>query len=257
MLKIEHYHYMKMEPKPDHRYDSGRPYWCLDYYKNNMSVYNINGDVIDIEPNSLYIAPPNVPTIHRSVNNKPWTHTAITFYADREYIDKFSIPYMTPIYISNPNTLEQLMFDMQNQNLSQTDFKWEAITSYLKIIIIYIHDMLYVKPKDYYVNIGDDLQTVKHIIMNSTHMHWTIESMASLANMSPRSFLRKYKEIYGRTPIADLYEFRFIRSKRLLEDGYSINYIIKTSGFKSAQHFCDFFKRHSGMSPSQYRNKIK
>ena len=46
-----------------------------------------------------------------------------------------------------------------------------------------------------------------------------------------------YKQIYGKSPIADLYDFRFTHAKRLLDNGFSINYILKTCGFKSPQHF--------------------
>ena len=246
-----------MEKQTDYRYKKGRPYWCLDYYKNDMNLFDDNGDIIQSLPDSVYIFSPNTPTIHQSANNKPWVHTTITFNTDAEYMNSLSIPLMTPIHIEKTKELEQLMFDMHTHKLSQSDLSHAAQNAYLELILIYIHDLLYVRPMDYEVSVGDDLQEIRNTVMNSTHMYWTIESMAALSNMSPRNFQRKYKEIYGKSPIADLYDFRFVRSKRLLENGFSINHILKSCGFKSAQHFSDFFKRHAGITPSEYRKQNK
>lgn len=128
--------------------------------------------------------------------------------------------------------------------------------AYLTLILVYIHDFLNLYERDYKTDSGDDLQQVRHVVMSSTHINWTLEQMAALANMSVRSFTRKYKQVYGKSPVADLYDFRFTRSKRLLKSGYSINYILKTTGFKSAQHFSAFFKQRAGVTPSEYRTFI-
>lgn len=255
MLNILNYYYMKMEKQTEYEYKDGRPYWCLDYYKNTMLLLNENGEPIISEPDSVYIIPPHTPTMHNSANQKSWVHTTVTFYADNEYMNSLSIPYMTPIHVPNVRELEQLMFDMHSHKLLQSDLSLSAQNAYLALILIYMHDLLYVRSKDYKVNIGDDLQVIRNTVMNSTHMDWTVDSMAALANMSTRHFTRKYKEIYGKSPISDLYDFRFLRAKRLIENGFSINHILKSCGFKSAQHFSAFFKRRAGITPSEYRKQ--
>ena len=256
-MNIINLFYMKMEKQTEYEHKNGRPYWCLDYYKNSMILFNSNGAPIVSEPDSVYIIPPNMPTIHNSANQKPWIHTTITFYADNKYMDNLSVPYMLPVHIPNPQELEQLMFDMHSHKLLQSDLSLDAQNAYLSLILIYIHDLLYVRPKDYKVNVGDDLQVIRNIVMNSTHMDWTVDSMAALANMSARHFTRKYQEMYGKTPISDLYDFRFVRAKRLIENGFSINHILKSCGFKSAQHFSAFFKQRAGITPSEYKKRNK
>lgn len=257
MLKYKTYFYLKNEKQTSFTYTSGRPYWVLDYYRNNMTLLDINGNEIKAKPNSVYLIPPGMPTKHISTKGGSWVHSTITFDADENYIEQFSIPPMTPICIKNPIELEELMFSMESCQLSGSRFKEESLNAYLLLILICIHNLLNTYSTDYRTNSGDDLQQIRHTIMNSTHINWTLDTMSTLANMSLRHFQRKYKETYGKTPIADLYDFRFTRSKRLLESGFSINHIINSCGFKSAQHFSSFFKKHAGCTPTEYKKQKK
>lgn len=252
------YFYLKTENNTDCIYKHGRPYWSLDYFKNSMTILDKSGNTITTEPDCIYLSIPNAPTEYRSAVSNSWVHTIINFEADREYMDSLEIPYMTPIYPSNKKGLEQLLFDMEDCHLSSSAFKQDALNAYITLILIRLHNLLQNYSNDYKVNEGDDLQNVRHIVMNSTHIYWTVDMMAALANMSVRGFQRKYKQIYGKAPIADLYDFRFVRAKRLMDSGYSINHILLSCGFKSAQHFSSFFKKRAGVTPTQYkRGKYK
>ena len=145
------------------------------------------------------------------------------------------------------------MFDMQNKAISNSQFTQELKNLYLQLIFIFVHDIVHTHKEDYKVEAGDDLQRIRHTMMNSPGVSWTVEKMANMANISVRSFQRKYKKLYGKTPIADLYDFRFTKSKRLLDTGYSISHILNSCGFKSPQHFSRFFKERAGITPSQYK----
>ena len=249
--------YLKIENNPSLVFENGRPQWGFEYFKNNMTVYGADGKAVKVKTDSILIIPPDTYFRTDSADGKPWTHTCITFDADEAYMKKLNFPCMTPIHIDKTKELEQLMFDMEDKQLSSSQFKQDAQDAYLLLILLTIYDNLNVPSKDYTLNAGDDLQKLRHTVMNSTGVFWTVERMAAQANMSVRGFQRKYKEMYGKSPIADLYDFRFIRAKRLLDTGYSINHILNSCGFKSPQHFSTFFKKRSGMTPTEYLKNIK
>lgn len=255
MIKFLKYFYTRLETQLEYTHTEGRPYWVLDYYKNSMLLFNADGETITSEPGSIYIIPPNTPTQHISANNRPWAHTTITFEAERGDMDEFALPYMTPIHITDVKELEQLMYDMESKQLSSSRLKQKAQEAYITLILLCVHDAVNKYNKDYKTNSGDDLQQVRHTVMSSTHIPWTIERMAALANMSARGFQRKYVQMYGKPPIADLQDYRFTKAKRLLDSGFSISFILNSCGFKSAQHFSNFFKQHAGMTPSEYRKR--
>ena len=127
---------------------------------------------------------------------------------------------------------------------------------YMMLILTFLHDEVHPPEKMYEVKAGDDLHSLRNTIMNSTATPWTVESMAKRANMSVSTFQRQYKKLYGKTPIADLYDMRFRKAKLLLETGYSIPWILNSCCFKSYQHFLNFFKKRAGITPTEYR-KLK
>jgi AraC-like DNA-binding protein len=252
-INTKDYYYLKIENNPHFIFETGRPYWCFDYYKSKVQVLDKNGEYTMCDTDTFFIIPPDIRTEIHSADESAWTHTSVTFFSDYEFMDKFKLPYMTPIKIENFKELEQLMFDMQNKAISNSQFTQELKNLYLQLIFIFVHDIVHTHKEDYKVEAGDDLQRIRHTMMNSPGVSWTVEKMANMANISVRSFQRKYKKLYGKTPIADLYDFRFTKSKRLLDTGYSISHILNSCGFKSPQHFSRFFKERAGITPSQYK----
>ncbi len=250
------YFYLKIENIPYCEHEHGRDYWCLDYYKNKMELLDSDGNMIKSDIDSVYLIPPNTRTVHKSSNGKPFTHTTACFYADRKYMDSLNIPYMTPLHIENTRELEQLMLELENKQLSDSEFKQNEQNAYLELILMCLHDTIQNSTCNYSDDSGEDFHTLRHTMMNSPGAFWTIEAMAARTNMSVSGFQRKYKKIYGKSPIADLYDFRFQQAKKLLSTGYSNTYILNSCGFKSLQHFSRFFKEREGVSPSEYKKKI-
>ena len=246
---------MKMEEQTEFFIENGRPYWVLDYYKNSMMLLDTDNKIVVSEPSSVYLIPPGTPSRHISAEQKPWVHTTVTFDSENKYMDAFKIPYMTPVHIADVRDIEQLLFAMESVMLSDSEFRQTALDAFLTLILVYLHDYIITYDDKRKTNPGNDLQQVRHTIMNSTHIPWTLEHMAAHANMSVRNFTRKYRQIYGKPPMTDLQDYRFIKAKRLLDSGFSISFILNSCGFKSAQHFSNFFKRHAGITPSEYRKR--
>lgn len=249
------YFYLKRENRPEHIYNAGSEYWFLSYFKDDMYVLDGENNEITAPHDTLYIVPPHTRMYYKSVSGGPFVHTLFMFKADKEYMDKLRLPYKTPIQIKNTGRLEELMFNAEKCDISASDFKQDGIDAYLTLILIFIHDNIHSIGEDYRCESGEDLQLVRLNVMNSPGVLWTVEDMARLANMSVSGFQRKYKKLYGKSPIADLYDFRFTKAKRLINSGYSNTYILNSCGFKSLQHFSRFFKERAGMSPSEYRKR--
>jgi len=83
---------------------------------------------------------------------------------------------------------------------------------------------------------------------------WTIPEMASLANLSPSRFSALYLRFFGKSPLDDLIESRLHRAGSLLgQTSLPIESIAELCGFHSLAHFSRLFRKHRGISPSQYR----
>jgi transcriptional regulator GlxA family with amidase domain len=85
----------------------------------------------------------------------------------------------------------------------------------------------------------------------------TVESLAAHANMSPRTFARKFQEQTGTTPLQWLLTARIDRARQLLEEtDTSIDQTAYLCGFGSAVTFRSRFRRVVGLTPTEYRSRF-
>ena len=75
--------------------------------------------------------------------------------------------------------------------------------------------------------------------------------------MSPRNFIRRFKDATGHTPLSYIHTIRVTMAKRLLEDGQqSIQEVSQAVGYEDVIFFRDLFKRHTGVCPTEYRTRF-
>ena len=95
---------------------------------------------------------------------------------------------------------------------------------------------------------------VQESIRKSLNRPHDVAAMARVANMSPRTFARRFKESVGTTPQRWLRTERVALAKGLLENtSLSMEEVALRSGFSDAQVLRQHFKRSVGTSPSAYR----
>ncbi|WP_432708145.1 helix-turn-helix transcriptional regulator [Pedobacter sp.] len=85
---------------------------------------------------------------------------------------------------------------------------------------------------------------------------WTVEEMASIADMGTTTFTEKVKNYSGFSPLNYLINIRISEAiKQLKKSDANITEIALTTGFYSSQHFATTFKKLTGYTPSQFRKK--
>lgn len=85
----------------------------------------------------------------------------------------------------------------------------------------------------------------------------SIESLAARAGMGPRNFIRRFKAATGRLPRAYVQMLRVWAAKDMLEHGAtSIQSVSSKIGYDDVAFFRALFKRHTGMTPGEYRERF-
>lgn len=85
----------------------------------------------------------------------------------------------------------------------------------------------------------------------------TIEDIAGKFGVSPRQFIRRFKKATGEPPLVYLQMTRIENAKRQLEISEdSVNEITWRVGYEDINSFRRLFKKHTGLSPREYRNKF-
>jgi transcriptional regulator GlxA family with amidase domain len=84
-----------------------------------------------------------------------------------------------------------------------------------------------------------------------------IEALAKRAAMSPRNFMRRFKAATGRLPGEYLQLMRINTAREMLENGVrSIQEVCQRTGYADVSFFRSLFKRHTGMTPAEYRARF-
>lgn len=82
----------------------------------------------------------------------------------------------------------------------------------------------------------------------------SVETLAEVAGMSRTSFAEGFKAAFGYPPMAFVRDVRLRTAADLLHDTkLGAGAIARRVGFSSRTHFINAFRRHSGMTPGQYR----
>lgn len=104
-----------------------------------------------------------------------------------------------------------------------------------------------------------DKQTLLAPAVAYIHRHYTHEAMnaqklSELCGISYEYFRRLFKYLYGVSPVEYINRLKLTRAKELLSDGsYSVSEAAFESGFSDLSYFSRFFKRKTGISPSEYK----
>ncbi len=84
-----------------------------------------------------------------------------------------------------------------------------------------------------------------------------IKQLPSIANMSQRTFERRFKKATGMTPLTYLQQLRVEKAKDLLETtNDSFDEIAYQLGYNNCGAFRKIFTRYTSLLPSEYRNRF-
>ena len=86
----------------------------------------------------------------------------------------------------------------------------------------------------------------------------TVEELAAVAHLSPRTFARRFRSATGTTPLQWLLAQRVVAAQRLLEStNLSVEHVATRCGFGSAATLRMHFARVAGTSPAVYRRQFR
>lgn len=84
----------------------------------------------------------------------------------------------------------------------------------------------------------------------------SLVTLSEKVYLNPSYLSRRFKELTGKTLSDAITEERISGAKFMLkEEGHKIGKIASLVGYESAAHFTRIFKKNTGLTPQEYRDK--
>jgi transcriptional regulator GlxA family with amidase domain len=103
----------------------------------------------------------------------------------------------------------------------------------------------------------EKIRTAEEYLQQHYNLDVSIKTLADRVGMGPRNFIRRFKAATGHLPGAYGQMLRVAAAKELLEGGApSIQNVCARIGYGDVGYFRSLFKRHTGMTPAEYRSQF-
>jgi len=101
------------------------------------------------------------------------------------------------------------------------------------------------------------IKAVEEMLQQRFNEALPIKILADRAGMGPRNFIRRFKAATGHLPGAYCQMLRVLAAREMLERGAaSVQTVCANIGYEDVAHFRGLFKRHTGMTPAEYRSRF-
>ncbi|MDO5155769.1 MAG: AraC family transcriptional regulator [Eubacteriales bacterium] len=237
-----------------------RPYGSGDYlflyFMTKMKV-TFGETIVTALPNSFLLFPKDAPQIYEAENKfqNGFIHFSVK---DPGFTDHYRIPVNQIVYLPNPQSIADLLRDIHMEYNAKQEFYEERI-DYL-MHLLFIHFSRQLTTQTAYSGWNQELYEVfrdaRTEILTHIDREWTSESMAALTHLGISQFYHYYQEFFSISPKAELLDARIERAKYMLRvDHAPVGYVAISAGFQSFSNFTRYFKKHCGMTPSEYASQ--
>jgi AraC family transcriptional regulator, transcriptional activator of pobA len=149
-----------------------------------------------------------------------------------------------------------------SSNLSSTkSYKEQVIDRLMQIMVYEIIGLMEDSEKEFlmkreYISAENIMQKFLSLIQNESIAYLNVTEYANLLHISPKYFSSVCKKLTGKTASEIINDEIIKQSSFLLRNNQlSIKQISSRLGFVNQSHFGTFFRRHTGLSPQQYREQ--
>jgi len=220
------------------------PYMDLTYLLSGQMEYYINDEHVTLSAGDAILFPPG------SIRKRLLTDTPVCYAS---FNIQFNTPFTSPVYghikqcvRSNTEYLLELMEKELNTVSSEKSEKCTALFSYL-------FAQLTETACD---RENPRIKSIKQYVINNLSRELTLEEIANSIHLAPNYCSSFFKKETGVALMQFVLQERLAMAKRLIiTTDQPLHKISEKCGFEDYNYFSHAFKKHVGMSATQYKNK--
>ena len=143
--------------------------------------------------------------------------------------------------------LAGFLFDRDHSSTCSTCYEAEFRTLWAKLCEHVSPPVTYIDPE-----LITSLDTVRQYISDNSDYQHKLDTLANIANLDRWALCKIHKRVFGISLFQHLHIERVKESKEKLLQGERQSDIALDSGFSDQSHYCRYFKRYTGLSPTNW-----
>lgn len=224
--------------------DVNRPEGSGDYlflYLRTPTEVMFNDKYIEVPKNTFIFYEKNKPQVYRHLNDcfiNDWIHFDFDDYDS--FFEKLEIPFNTPITLSTPKIITDMIADLFIEYFNEGDqhdyiMSSKTETLFHKFSDVYRTTLNSGSSFDKYF---DEFSRLRQQIYNYEYVPSCADEIAETLGLSTSYFQHTYKKIFGISVHQDLIKARVEHAARLLQGSSdSVSEIAAQCGYESLEHF--------------------
>lgn len=234
----------------------------LLYITNGKGVfiYGQDKESTFISEGKMFFLMPGVWHTYKPLENSGWKEYWIGFKGS--IIEKI---VAEGFFLNRPPIfnigLNERVVDLYMKAIEIADEERAGYQQALAGIVMHILGLMYYRDKTR--NFDDEdliskINKAKVIMRESIYKNITAEDISKSLNISYSGFRRAFKELTGTSPSQYMMELKLNEAKLLLSTtAQSVKNISYNLNFENPEYFSVFFKKRTGFTPLEYRNKVE
>ena len=227
--------------QPNHFWGPGyRDHWLIHYVVSGKGVFVHDDEIFHLSAGDCFIIKPGELNFYQADEKNPWHYIWFSFDANVQLPD---IMYNNIIRSCGlGNIFVSTMRELKNINSKEPYFAsriWQLISAF--------HEM------EGKISTPNYVEIAKAYIESEFSQNIKISDLASRLNLDRTYFSTLFKSKIGKSPQQYLAEVRLSKAKELMTKYNLAPSVVATSvGYADIFSFSRMFKRHFGISPTEY-----
>ena len=176
---------------------------------------------------------------------------------DSDFVETLDLPKNTPFVCRDAHSLSSMIRALGEQNQTNTRYTDTLVDLGIRQMLLKLCESIQIMPAVPDHPYLAKMQQLRSDIYNAPYKRWSVPDMAKSINLSLSYFQHLYRTFFKTSVLSDITASKIGYAKYLLEtNDFPINYISSLCGYENPEHFMRQFKKYTGFTPTQYRQRV-